>query len=354
MGLSIGIVGLPNVGKSTLFNALTKNKAEASNYPFCTIDPNVGIVPVFDRRLEELARVVNTEKIIPAAVEFVDIAGIVKGASKGEGLGNKFLSNIRECDAICEVVRMFDDKNIAHVSGTTDPESDKETIKTELILADMETMEKRVFGLEKELRGNSKILPKLNFAKKIQEALNLGSPARTVSLENKDQEVWLKSFQLLSAKPHIFVYNIDEKNPKAKNINTAQNEIFISAKIEAELAELLDEEKEDYLRELGILEPGLNLLSKKAYELLGLQSFFTAGEKEVRAWTIKKGATAPEAAGAIHTDFEKGFIKADIIGWKDLVDAGGWIGAREKGLVRLEGRGYVMEEGDVALFKFSS
>jgi ribosome-binding ATPase len=353
MGLSIGIVGLPNVGKSTLFNALTKNKAEASNYPFCTIDPNTGIVAVPDERLEELAKVVNTEKIIPAAVEFVDIAGIVAGASRGEGLGNKFLANIRECDAIAEVIRDFEDENVTHVAGKVNPESDKETIKTELILADLETMNKKMISLEKEFRGNPKMKPELDFAKEILKALESGTPAREVEITNEKEEFWLKSFQLLSAKPHIYIYNTDESS-KQQAASSKYNEVFINAKIEAELAELSDAERGEFLEELGIKEPGLNTLIKKAYEILGLQSFFTAGEKEVRAWTVKRGATAPEAAGAIHTDFEKGFIKADIVSWTDLVAEGGWVGAREKGKVRLEGRDYIMEEGDVALFKFSN
>jgi hypothetical protein len=355
MSLSIGIVGLPNVGKSTLFNALTKNKAEASNYPFCTIDPNIGIVPVPDDRLEQLAKAVKTEKIIPAVVEFVDIAGIVAGASKGEGLGNKFLANIRECDAICEVVRSFTDPNVIHVAGDVDPKSDIETIKTELILADLETIQKKVFALDKESRGNSKVKTELEFAKKIQKALEAGGSAREINI-NEDEKRWLKTYQLLTAKPHLFIYNVDEENFKATD--DAQNRdgqgLRINAKIEAELADLSSEEQKEYLNELGIEEPGLNVLIRRAYEILGLQSYFTAGEKEVRAWTIKKGVTAPEAAGVIHTDFEKGFIKADIVNWKDLVDLGGWVGAREAGKVRLEGRDYVMSEGDVALFKFNS
>lgn len=354
MGLSIGIVGLPNVGKSTLFNALTKNKAEASNYPFCTIDPNTGIVPVPDDRLEKLAKAVKTEKIIPAVVEFVDIAGIVAGASKGEGLGNKFLANIRECDAIAEVVRSFSDENVIHVAGGVNPESDIETIKTELILADLETMEKRLLSLEKEFRGNPKLKPELNFAKKIQKFLEEGESARKIEINSDDEGNWLKSFQLLSAKPHIYVYNIDEQNPKAITQNQKENDIFINAKIEAELADLNEEERGEYLVELGIKEPGLNTLIRKAYELLGLQSYFTAGEKEVRAWTIKKGMTAPEAAGVIHTDFEKGFIKAEIVNCEDLVNFGGWNSAREKGRARLEGRDYIMKEGDVVIFKFST
>jgi GTP-binding protein YchF len=352
MGLSVGIVGLPNVGKSTLFNALTRGGAEASNYPFCTIDPNVGIVPVPDPRLEALAETVHTSKIIPAVVEFVDIAGIVAGASKGEGLGNKFLANIRECDAIAEVVRDFHDANVTHVAGEVNAESDKETIQTELILADLETMEKRVHALEKEARGDAKRKPEADFAAKVYELLKAGEPARTAKVNNDDQVNWLKSFQLLSAKPHIYIYNVDENN-KAQMTNEKNDTVFISAKVESELADFSEEDKKEYLAELGLEEPGLNRLGQKVYDLLGLQSFFTAGEKEVRAWTIKKGFKAPQAAGVIHTDFEKGFIKADVVDWKDLVEAGGWEEARRLGKVRLEGKDYICREGDVMIFKFS-
>lgn len=354
MGLSIGIVGLPNVGKSTLFNALTKTKAEASNYPFCTIDPNVGVVPVPDERLEPLAKAVGTTKIIPAVVEFVDIAGLVAGAAKGEGLGNKFLAHIRECDAICEVVRDFHDTNVTHVSGEINPESDKETIKTELILADLETIQKKVMALEKDVKSDAKVRPLYDFAQKTYEILEKGEPARSID-GNEDEMLWLKSFQLLSAKPHIYVYNVDEQQLTNDNKQIdSDNNIYISAKIEAELADFSEEEKEEYLKELGIDEPGLNKLIRKAYDLLGLQSFFTAGEKEVRAWTVKKGAKAPEAAGVIHTDFEKGFIKAEVCDWKNLVELGGWHKARDAGKVRLEGRDYICQEGDVMIFKFSS
>ncbi len=350
MNLSIGIVGLPNVGKSSLFNILTKNQAEASNYPFCTIEPNIGIVSVPDDRLEKLAKVVNTQKIVPAIVKFVDIAGLVAGASKGEGLGNKFLANIRECDAIVEVVRCFSDSNVHHVSGEVSPISDAETIKTELILADMETIEKASERLEKEVKKDIKQKPFLDIILRVKEELNKGIPIRDIDLTD-DEKFLLKEFNLLTIKPHLYLLNVGEDGKCESDISGS---IKISVKTEEELEGMSEEDIKEYLLSIGQEDRGLNILIKKAYTLLGLETYFTAGEQEVHAWTIKKGFKAPQAAGEIHTDFEKGFIKAETINWQELVDLGGWSSAKEKGKVRLEGKDYIVQDGDVMIFKFSS
>jgi len=354
MKLSIGIVGLPNVGKSTLFNALTQNQAEASNYPFCTIDPNIGIVPVPDERLEKLAKVVNTQKIVPAVVQFVDIAGLVRGANKGEGLGNQFLAHIRECNAICEVIRDFTDSNIVHIEGKIHPESDAETIQTELILADLETVAKIIERMEKESKKDPTKKEVLSLAQKIQKNLEDGIPAREVDLTEKERGTASALF-LLTQKPHFYILNVSEEWFKNPILPKLKGKIIpISAKIESELQSFSETEKKEYLAAIGAKDSGLNLVAKEAFDILNLIVFFTAGEKEARAWEISKGSKAPEAAGAIHTDFEKGFIKAEVVNWQDLVSSPGWTKAREQGKVRLEGKDYIVKEGDVMVFKFSN
>lgn len=362
--MEIGIVGLPNVGKSTLFNAITKAGAECANYPFCTIEPNVGIVAVPDERLDFLAKIENPQKVIPATIKFVDIAGLTKGASKGEGLGNKFLSHIREVDAILNVVRCFEDSNIVHVEGSIDPIRDVEIITLELILADMEVVERRLQKTSKLARNDKKAAFELEILEKIKKGLNEGKPVRALQF-TEEEKSFVCQLMLLTSKPVMYVANISEEdlisgeeNQYVKQLKEyAEKEnsqvLVISAKIEEELASLSDEERNELLREYGLAEPGLNNIIRHGYSLLGLITFFTAGPKEVHAWTIKKGTKAPQAAGKIHSDFEKGFIRAEVISYEDLVKAGSQATAREMGLMRLEGKDYVMQDGDIVVFRFN-
>lgn len=353
MSLSIGIVGLPNVGKSTLFTALTKKAADAANYPFATIEPNVGLVTVPDPRLDKLAEIVNPQRVLPATVEFVDIAGLVKGANEGEGLGNQFLANIRECDAIAEVVRYFSDENVIHVEGRVDPASDVETIRTELVLADLGTVEKALSRLEKEARKDKSLEPKLDVMRRLWAWMDEGHRAARMDMTD-DERALLRDLHLLTMKPMLYVANVDESQVgESFEPIDGVTPIPICAKVEADLAELDAEEAAEYLESIGLAEPGLNTLIRAAYSLLGLQSYFTAGEKEVRAWTVSIGAKAPQAAGVIHTDFERGFIKAEVVGYEDYVTLGGEKGAREAGRQRLEGKEYVVQDGDVMHFKFN-
>ena len=353
MSLSIGIVGLPNVGKSSLFTALTKKSGFAANYPFATIEPNVGLVPVPDKRLDGLAAIDHPAKIIPATVEFVDIAGLVAGASQGEGLGNKFLANIRETDAICEVVRFFSDPNVEHVSKKVDPQSDVETIKTELILADIATIEKALPRLEKEGKRYKEKAINFEVAQKVLEGLNEGKRALQLNLSEEEQDA-IRELCLLTMKPMLYIANVDEDkvNAELPEID-GQQPVPISAKIEADLAELDAEEAAIFMEELGLDESGLSRLIRGAYKLLGLQSYFTSGETETRAWTIPVGAKAPQAAGVIHSDFERGFIKAETASYEDYVALGGEKGCRDAGKLRQEGKDYVVQDGDVMHFKFN-
>jgi len=363
--MKLGIVGLPNVGKSTLFNAITQAGAESANYPFCTIEPNVGIVSVPDERLDKLAEMYNPKKVTPAIIEFVDIAGLVKGASRGEGLGNKFLSHIREVDAIVHVVRCFEDSNIVHVDGSIGPLRDIETINLELIFADIEMVERRIDRVKKALKGDKKFQAELDLLEEVKTTLESGRPARAMEFTDEQQEI-MKEVALLTMKPVLYVANVSEEDfASGIEANALVNEvkefakgeksevIAISARIEEEISELDSEEKREFLNELGMSESGLDKIVKASYKLLGLISYLTAGEPEVRAWTIVNGTKAPQAAGKIHTDFEKGFIRAEVVAYDDLMSCGTMNAAKEKGLVRSEGKEYVMKDGDIVLFRFN-
>ena len=364
--MKLGIVGLPNVGKSTLFNSLTKAGAESANYPFCTIDPNVGVVTVPDERLNLLGDFYKSKKVTPAVIEFVDIAGLVKGASKGEGLGNQFLANIREVDAIVHVVRCFEDSNVVHVDGSIDPLRDIETINLELVFSDLEILERRIAKVTKTARMDKEAAKELTFLEKVKAHLEEGQLAITLETENEDEDAWLATYNLLTAKPVIYAANVAEDDIADDGANNQyvqavreyaakqNSEVFvICAQIEEEISELDEDERKMFLEDLGLTESGLEKLVRASYHLLGLMSFLTAGEDETRAWTIKIGTKAPQASGKIHTDFERGFIKAEVVNYQDLLDCGSYAGAREKGLVRMEGKEYVVQDGDVILFRFN-